>query len=148
MANVKKVRIEGWMPFTVGEDDAALRELGYLNAPAWGLDITYGPTVLVPNANGGQTAHYHFTIAGAEAVSWEAIERTIDVFQKAGAVVTLAKAADVEDGNYVQTLQTITEIRNDPKLETALREALRAQRGDRLQPSAQVEDAYHAGRRS
>jgi len=145
MANVKKVRIEGWMPFTVGEDDAALRELGYLNAPAWGLDITYGPTVLVPNAGGGQTAYYHFVIAGAEAVSWESIERTINVFQKVGTVVTLAKAADV-DGDRVRALQTITEIRNDPKLETALREALRVQRGDSLQPSAMVESAY--GRRS
>jgi hypothetical protein len=126
MANVKKVWIEGWMPFTVGEDDAALKELGHLNAPSWGLDITYGGTIMVPNANGGQTAHYHFTVAGTEAVSWESIERTIDVFQKVGTVVTLVKASDVEDGR-VSTPHVLLNLKNDLDAERAVKAALRAQ---------------------
>lgn len=143
MANVKKVWIEGWMPFTVGEDDAALRELGHLNTPSWGLDITYGGTLMVPNENGGQTAHYHFTVAGAEAVSWDSIERTIDAFQKAGTVVTLVKASDVEDGR-VSTPQIILDMKNDPKAEKAVKAALRSRGAVRSNPMV----VSVAGRRS
>jgi len=97
MANVHEVYIEGWMTFNIYDDEKALRWLGVMNSPSYGLRIEYGEERYVPNEHpGGQTAQYRFVISGQEAIRYDAYEALVKCLKDAGCVVDEARARDME----------------------------------------------------
>jgi len=98
MANVHSVEITGKMPFNIYEHEPALRWLGMMNAPLWGLEINYpskSPTFL-PSRYGGQTAMYRFVISGSEAIWPSGIKQMVEDFQDGGAIIEVARCKDIE----------------------------------------------------
>lgn len=97
MANVKEVLITGELPFNIAEDLNVRNWLGILNQPCYGLRIQYGSERYIPNDHGGKTATYQFVISGREAVWVKPWMDFVDSLKKAGATITEAKMADIED---------------------------------------------------
>lgn len=99
--NVKKVIIEGTVPFCfmqdMGEDDLAL--LTILMQPTQDLKIRYSPSQVeyVPSEHGGKTAIYAFKISGVWSGRWEVLHQLVDVLNRHGATFSNAKAKDIED---------------------------------------------------
>ena len=97
MSNCKQVAYAGKAPFNIHEDTVVLNLLGQLNAPGFGLRIRWQPTgEYVPNATGGQTAVYAFTIGGFEAVPWSWLTLLVAAFENAGATFHQTDAWDLE----------------------------------------------------
>lgn len=82
MANVKRVIIEGEVPFDIYEKVEAQGIWAYFSSPVSGLRIRYGGQYLVPNKTldpntphpGGSTAFFHFALEGCDSVSWSWIK--------------------------------------------------------------------------
>ena len=85
MSNVKRITINGKLPYDCADHPDMLRYLAQLNAPGLGLRIRYSETTtLVPNRDvkrtgmptadespeDGKTTFYGYCIHGEEAVSW------------------------------------------------------------------------------
>lgn len=101
MANVKRVAIEGVIPFNVPFDSKANQFLGLLNQPSMGLRIHYskdntGPTY-VPNESGGKTAMFWFLVAGQEAVRDEWLKAMCQAFVNEGGIIKHADVFDAEN---------------------------------------------------
>lgn len=98
MANVAKVHIHGWMPFSIAENDEALKWLGVLNTPSHGLRISYsgekgsGPI----NENGGTTTYYKFTITGEEAIWCSGVQNLTKTLEDSGCQIEEARMMDLE----------------------------------------------------
>jgi hypothetical protein len=99
MSNVKRIRIEGELPFNCTDDEAMRSKLGTLNGPSIGLRLTWSPRPesLRPNGNGGRTAYYRFFILGEEAVSWEWLRELRATIERLGELFTWL-AQDIESG--------------------------------------------------
>jgi hypothetical protein len=98
MSNVKTIDIRGEMPFYTNEHERLNRYLGVLNAPSFGLRITWGKQTMRDNGKGGQTAWYEFVIAGQEAVRWDWYHELVDTIEKFGGYVLRADCHDLEAG--------------------------------------------------
>ena len=99
MANAKKVRIEGELPFNIleGASESLVHMFAEFASPAWGLRITYGKARLVPSAWGGQTAYYPFKIAGTEALWAESLIKDLREMASVGTIFTVAQYHDEGD---------------------------------------------------
>jgi len=97
MANIHRVVIKGWMPFDVGRHEEALKWLGILNTPSYGLRIEYGAKSMGPvNEHGGRTTYHEFAIRGEEAIWCSGLEKLVAALVEAGCAIREAKAMDVE----------------------------------------------------
>ena len=105
MSNVKKVVIEGYMPFDVGGNDDVLRFLGSINLPFNGLNILWkkDKEFYKENEFNGKTCFVPFTIFGDEAISAEYLRHMIGFMNKVGKIEK-ACYYDKEIGNSVVDL--------------------------------------------
>jgi hypothetical protein len=113
MSNVKDVVIIGELPFNCNEHDGMRGVLAALNAPVYGLRISYGhEPKLVPNGrnNGGRIALYSFSITGQEAVSNGYITKMILAITECGGNVQRVSVVDLENNRQKQDIQ-IPEVR-------------------------------------
>jgi len=101
MANVKRVFIDGQIPFDIPFDSKANQFLGMLNLPSFGLRIQWGKTKLIPNSHGGQTCHYDFTITGNEAVRIETILALLQSFVDEKAEIKQVDILDIENNTPI-----------------------------------------------
>jgi hypothetical protein len=97
MSNVKRVLIEGRLPFNCNENEALKGWLACMNLPLFGLRITWGDVeYMMPNEFGGKTAFYDFTIKGKEAVAWDAIDELVAAINEVGGSVCTKQTRDLE----------------------------------------------------
>jgi hypothetical protein len=110
MANVKKVDVEGEMPFSILDpldfdsdprptDLANLKSFfAFLSTPTSGFRIVYpGDQRMVPNKWGGQTAYYRFSLLGSEAVTWDYLTGVLREMALRGTTITKANVRDEGD---------------------------------------------------
>jgi hypothetical protein len=100
MSNVKRLTVEGKLPFNCTENYELRQLLGQLNAPLMGIRITWvGSAEHIPNEEtGGSTAIVYFTIHGTEAVSYKWIDHLLAVIVNAGGEIMLAESAETDEG--------------------------------------------------
>ena len=99
MSNVKRIDINGTLPFDCDNHAEMMRWLAHLNAPGNGVRITYSETPdFIPNPDGtnGQTAMYGFSIFGFEAWSWDAIDAMKKAIVACGGTVNRDQTVDIE----------------------------------------------------
>lgn len=99
MSNCKQVLIRGVMPFNIYEHDESAKWLGMMNSPCIGIKIAYGDSHYQPNARGGKTAMYDFTITGTEALSFRSFEAMVHDFENGGSIINKIEIVDIEDGH-------------------------------------------------
>lgn len=97
MSNVKKILINGNLPFDCYSNVGLMPYLAALNGPSFGLRIQWGKGEMIPNKNGGKTATYDFTILGEEAVRFEWYDRLIKNIFSAGGNVKSSTIKDIEN---------------------------------------------------
>jgi len=98
VANVKRIRIEGDLPFN-GGDEGMVCFLGWLNTPISGVRITWlGRSRLEPVENGGRLAFYAFRLEGEEALSWGWISSFKESVIRCGGRITSDHVTDLEAG--------------------------------------------------
>lgn len=124
MANVKEVLITGMITFdanppeTIFESrpEKVTRLLASFNIPTFGLRITYRAenSARVPNAYGGQTTFIEFTIAGREAVSWDALRDDVETL-KTIAAIQFARARDIEASTGREWLDLLNTVDRQDK---------------------------------
>lgn len=97
MANVKKVRIVGTIPFDGGGDAELLAQIGRMAFPVFGFKIDIARREeMVPNDHGGQTAVHKFWVEGEEAVSFSWLRGFCLRVLKAGGTLDVATYAENE----------------------------------------------------
>lgn len=102
MANVKRIRIEGWLPFDAGQVDheaeanELLRMLGQMILPSMGTRLKWGEEKFVPNKHGGRTAMYYFALTGVEAMSWDYLDRFKNLVIAVGGRIDSDDTMDME----------------------------------------------------
>ena len=103
MSNAKNISIVGTCPFNTNEFDDLNNLLGQLNAPTIGIRITWGECCgYVPNAHGGKTAMYPFTVNGIEAVHVGWLNRFMRLIVDAGGTITEAAAVDIDNNQALR----------------------------------------------
>lgn len=106
MSNVKDVHISGSVPFTwldgqdyggeLSDEEVAWFGRLFLN-PTIGLRIDFSfQGYSEPNEHGGKTAIYGFTVSGQEAIAYPAIDRLVELVEKAGGEVEANIVHDLE----------------------------------------------------
>ena len=115
MSNIHKVKVQGWMPYDCGRGPA-MRYLALMAGPSWGLSVTYGQQILVPNEHKGQTTYYAFEIKGEEGMWESGIEAMLEALIKERCVITLARAEDIEFPVPEHTVK----FQNDPAVAEAV----------------------------
>ena len=98
MANIKRVLINGELPFDAGGDQELLQVLGQLSLPSMGLKVEWGGHRSQPNEHGGKTAMYRFTLKGDEAVRDSYLTRFVDLVHRAGGGSIVGTYEDLEAG--------------------------------------------------
>lgn len=104
MSNIKRVLIEGWMPYDAGHKDELLTMLGSLSMPSFGIRIHFntggvgGSPKYIANRWGGKTAFYRFTVSGEEAVRVEWFVEFCKLIVSVGGEIERGHAHDIEDG--------------------------------------------------
>jgi hypothetical protein len=91
MSNIKRVDIQGTLPFDCYEDKKMQGYLSYMAGPTTGINITWSDHAVdwVPNSFGGQTAFHTFNIKGEDALSWGWFEEfEADVKRLGGKITT------------------------------------------------------------
>jgi hypothetical protein len=111
MSNVKRITINGTLPYDCDQHPDMMRFLAHLNTPRFGLQLRYSEEPkLIPNSEikrnmpptydfgppNGKTAVYGFCIAGEEAVSWGWIEALKKAITDCGGTVGKEEAIDLE----------------------------------------------------
>lgn len=97
MANTKNITISGKIPFTCDQHHYMRSYLGMMNAPSFGLRITYGRNPsYVRNNHGGETAVYDFQITGQEAVSGPWIEGLLQAIIDCGGSALYVGVQDID----------------------------------------------------
>jgi hypothetical protein len=98
MSNVKRVQIEGAVPFNLNDYGVMQPFLAGMNSPTINLKIEYSREAVEmrPNEHGGQTAMYRFKVSGREAVSYGWAEAFKAAVIEIGGEVTVSKIKDVE----------------------------------------------------
>lgn len=110
MANTKCIQICGTIPYNCTENEETLRLLGQLNAPSFGLKISYGQQKFVPNMDldpntpftSGKTAVYDFVIQGNEAVSNKWIRWAILALKACFGTVDEVTVFDIDNSNELK----------------------------------------------
>ena len=107
MSNVKRVRINGELPYDwasrLTPEETQLMAT-YLLSPSIGIRLTWGASHMVPNPDGsnGRTAMYAFNVQGEEAIRWSALDALNAVFKRLGTASGHAK--DIEDESAEQKI--------------------------------------------
>lgn len=110
MSNVKRVRVEGLVPFNYYESDSLARMFAFAQSPSVGLRVEFGPEVMEPNGRGGRVALYPFKLSGEEAVLAEwccELARQVNAF---GGRVTSLHLVDLEANEVLAAPSNADEV--------------------------------------
>jgi hypothetical protein len=116
MANVKNIHIGGKLPFDCAKHHDLCRFLGQLNAPTFGLRVTWGDASTHEyrkNAWGGKTCFVPFDIAGEEAVGDDWATRLVAAIVNAGGDVKGASIRDVENNTRATCVPVPAPVRGE-----------------------------------
>lgn len=87
MANIKEVKIRGWLPFHLGDDEKAIVWLGRLHLPTQGFKFRWtGAQRYVDNTNRGKTSFHQYTITGQEAYWDDGLKDLVQSFNRLGPI--------------------------------------------------------------
>jgi hypothetical protein len=106
MSNIKRISIQGDLPFTCAEHHGMQSVMAQLSGPTIGLAFRWGgESKSVPNEHGGKTAMYRFAIHGEEAVNRSWIESTLQSIVDCGGSIREVEVKDIEaDEVYKMTI--------------------------------------------
>jgi hypothetical protein len=98
MSNVKRVLIEGTLPFDCYEDKDMQGYLALLNGPCVGIRIDWSDDVVEmrDNVHGGRTAFYGFRITGKEALAWGWFDAFYEAVRNLGGIIKRQEVVDIE----------------------------------------------------
>jgi len=138
MANLKDLRVQGFVPFDLGRTEAGrrvLEQFGKMSFPSWGFWLAMDGTEKVFQLKkGGCYCYLQFEIGGAEAVRWEWIEAFYKDLVAADAEICSFYAIDMEgytDDKFVSgPCRPDVEARNEKSMLVATEPAYRS--GDRV----------------
>ena len=98
MSNVKRVEVQGVMPYDCAGNETIRGWLASMNTPTFGLRIRWGkqPVEMRNNEHGGKTAMFAFEIQGEEAVAFTAYDTLLKAITECGGRVNKESCIDLE----------------------------------------------------